>query len=70
MIEKKSMVGARLLHQIEKWCQDIFLNVDDDFGGLHVYMFGDFRQLPPVKDTPLYNIKFTDLMASNGLLIF
>ena len=33
-------------------------------------MFGDFRQLPPVRDTPLYDNKLTDSMASIGSLIF
>ena len=70
LIDRKSIVGARLLHQIKKRCQNIYLNVNEDFGGLHVYMLGDFRQLPPVKDTPLYDDKFTDSMASNGSLIF
>ena len=48
----------------------MFPNFDEDFGGLHVYMFGNFRQLQPVRDTPLYDNKFTDSMASNGSLIF
>ena len=59
------MVGARLLHQTEKRCRDIFSNVEKDFGGLHVYMLGDFRQLPLVKNIPLYDNKFTDSMASS-----
>ena len=33
-------------------------------------MFSDFRQLPPVIDTPLRDNKWTDSMASNGSLIF
>ena len=35
-----SLVGARLLHLIDKRCRDIFLNIDKSFAGIHVYMFG------------------------------
>ena len=53
IIDEMSMVGVKLLHLIDRRCQDMFPTVDESFGGLHVYMFGDFRKLPPVKDAPL-----------------
>ena len=62
VIDEMSMVGARLLHLIDRRCRDIFPNIAESFAGLHVYMFGDFRQLPPVKDAPLYNDHFNDAM--------
>ena len=62
------MVGAELLHLIDR--RDMFSTVDESFGGLHVYMFGDFRQLPPAKDAPLYNKIFTDQMCGEGALTF
>ena len=70
IIDEMSMVGARLLHLIGRRCRDIFPNVNESFGGINVYMFGDFQQLPRVKDTPLYHNKFFDSMCSNGLLVF
>lgn len=64
------MMGTRMLFQIEKRCREIFPNVDDLFGGLNVYLFGDFRQLPPVKDTVLYADKLYDTMSTEGLMVF
>ena len=64
------MVGARLLHLIDRRCRDLFSNVDESFREIKVYLFGDFQQLPLVEDTPLYHNKFSDSMSSNGSLIF
>ena len=64
------MVRAKLLHLIDRHCRDMFPTVDESFGGLYVYMFGNFRQLPPVKDAPQYNKIFTDQMCGEGALTF
>lgn len=63
------MIGARMLFQIEQRCRKIFPAIDEPFGGLHVYFFGDFRQLPPVKDSALYS-RTTGDMAAKGRLVF
>ena len=60
IIDEMSMVGAKLLHLIDRRCRDMFPTVDESCGGLLVYIFGDFRQCPPVKNAPLYNKIFTD----------
>ena len=50
-----SMVGLKLLYAIDAClCQIFPHNSDEPFGGLIVVLFGDFGQLPPVMDTPLY----------------
>lgn len=54
IIDEMSMVGSRLIYFTERRCRQMHPNVDDYFGGLFVYMFGDFLQLPPVSDTPAY----------------
>ena len=64
------MIGARMLHNVEKRCSCIFPNNTEDFGGLFVHMFGDFRQLPPVKDKALYDAIIFDEASSKGALIF
>jgi len=54
-IDEMSMVGLKLLYAIDARLRQIFPhNSDEPFGGLIVVLFGDFGQLPPVMDTPLY----------------
>ena len=54
-IDEMSMVGLKLLYAIDARLRQIFPhNSDEPFGGLTVVLFGDFGQLPPVMDTPLY----------------
>uniref|UniRef100_A0ABD2W733 ATP-dependent DNA helicase n=1 Tax=Trichogramma kaykai TaxID=54128 RepID=A0ABD2W733_9HYME len=66
IIDEMSMVGGRLLHQIEKRCHDLFPTSDEPFAGLFVYMFSDFKQLPPVKDSPLYYNTSKDSQTASG----
>ncbi|XP_074596306.1 ATP-dependent DNA helicase Pif1-like [Brevipalpus obovatus] len=55
IIDEMSMIGAKLLGKIDKRCREMHpANDDEFFGGLHVYLFGDYRQLPPVKDAAVY----------------
>ena len=54
-LDEMSMIGLRLLDAIDRRLRQIFpLYHDKPFGGLIVVLFGDFGQLPPVMDTPLY----------------
>lgn len=56
IIDEKSMVGLRLLAQTDSRLRQIFPQAaDQPFGGVSVALFGDFAQLPPVGDTPLYS---------------
>ena len=65
------MVRADIVEgALEKRCQELFPNINKPFGGLYVYLFGDFRQLPPVRDLPLYSDTFTDELSTHGNLIF
>ncbi|XP_074603973.1 uncharacterized protein LOC141857379 [Brevipalpus obovatus] len=70
IIDEMSMIGARLLNVVERRLREIKPGVDEPFGGLFIYLFGDFRQLPPVKDSPLYSSIFFDEMASQGKIAF
>lgn len=56
-IDEMSMVGLRMLHQIDQRLRQAFpQHRDQPFGGLTVVMFGDFAQLPPVGDPALYHV--------------
>ncbi|XP_076397905.1 ATP-dependent DNA helicase PIF1-like [Megachile rotundata] len=80
IIDEMSMVGASLLAVIEKRCREISPesyqrnNLDENnipfFGDLIVYLFGDYRQLPPVMDTPVYAKTFRTALALDGKLAF
>jgi len=55
IIDEISMVGANAFFRIQDRLNQLFTGSkacrnDYDFGGLHVIVFGDFYQLPPVKD--------------------
>lgn len=53
IIDEFSMVGATLMGQLERRCKQAKGN-KEPFGGLIVYLFGDIKQLPPVKDRTMY----------------
>ena len=44
--------------------------INEVLGGLFVYFFGDYRQLPPVKDTPLYGGECRNDLAQHGRNVF
>ncbi|KAF5336454.1 hypothetical protein D9611_006665 [Ephemerocybe angulata] len=55
IIDEKSMVGLKLLAKVDSRCRQIRPHeADIPFGGFHMALIGDFAQLPPVGDTPLY----------------
>ena len=45
IIDEMFLVGTRLLYHVEKRCSEIFPNNEQKFGGIFVYLFGDYRQL-------------------------
>jgi hypothetical protein len=62
IIDEKSMISPRMLETIDSRCRQVFPTTkDQNFGGLNIILFGDFAQLPPVLDKPL----FTDVELSN-----
>ena len=60
------------MYQIESRCREFFANeIDEPFGGLIIYLFGDYKQLTPVGDTAIFSTKrHTDKMQSQGALAF
>ncbi|KAK3931974.1 ATP-dependent DNA helicase, partial [Frankliniella fusca] len=64
--DEYSMIGAAMLRFIDLRCRQ-GKGIDEIFGGLYVYLFGDIRQLPPVMDTPLYRAPKTNTYAEQGM---
>ena len=55
VIDEMSMVGRKILGQVDKRLRQVFPHhADTVFGGCSCLLFGDFGQLPPVMDLPLY----------------
>ena len=55
IIDEMSMVGRKILGQVDKRLRQVFPHhADTLFGGCSCLLFGDFGQLPPVMDLPLY----------------
>lgn len=54
IIDEYSMIGLRMLHKIHLRLCEARGNNEEPFGGFFVYLFGDLRQLPPVRDIAIY----------------
>ena len=55
IIDEMSMVGRKTLGQVDRRLRQAFPHhAQEVFGGCSCLLFGDFGQLPPVMDLPLY----------------
>lgn len=54
IIDEYSMIGKKLLEKIHVRLREGASCTAHPFGGLFLYLFGDLRQLPPVRDVPIY----------------
>ena len=58
ILDEKSMIGQRLFHMVDMRLREIFPSKNDIFfGGLSIILIGDWKQLPPVGDSPLFDSK-------------
>ena len=55
IIDEKSMISQYMLGMINMRLQNICRN-NKPFGGMHVFLMGDFRQIAPVTGKPMYNV--------------
>ncbi|KAJ2939993.1 hypothetical protein O0L34_g6705 [Tuta absoluta] len=60
-IDEISMLSAAVLGKINYRLQQITGVYDQAFGGIHMILCGDFRQLPPVRATPCYTVPHNQL---------
>ena len=54
VIDEKSMMGSEMLNIIDQRLRQIKGKPRTPFGGISIIIMGDFAQLPPVGDRPLY----------------
>jgi ATP-dependent DNA helicase PIF1 len=57
IIDEKSVVSIKQLTWLNYRCREIWPEIDAPFGGLNIVIVGDFCQLPPVGDKPMFNTK-------------
>ena len=72
IIDEISMVGCALFRKIDLRCRSAKPKFQHlPFAGMFVYLFGDIKQLPPVRDRPLYSNSFgKSPIYSEGHLLF
>ena len=73
VIDEKSMVGLYMMYQLDKRLKEIkSTNSDLPFGGISVVLMGDFAQLPPVGDKPMFtrDTKSLSRCQSFGKMLF
>ncbi len=72
IIDKKSMVGRHMLSLIDLHLRIAFLeHQDQPFSDRSIILVGDFGQLSPMFDKPMYtkNIRH-DLLLNDGMKIY
>src|SRR6266536_582100 len=58
ILDEKSMVGAAQLGRIDQHMRQAYPHhAEETLGGIPAIFFGDFAQLPPVGDSPIYSSK-------------
>ncbi len=66
VIEEMSMIGQRMLAWMDKRLRQATGKLDQPMGGLSLILFGDFGQIPPAGDQPLYAPPSTSELAIHG----
>ncbi|KAK3909285.1 ATP-dependent DNA helicase [Frankliniella fusca] len=69
VLDEFSMVSCSLLGMIDKRIRE-GTGKDEPFGGLNVYLCGDYNQLPPVMGTALYGGVCHSELALHGRNVF
>ena len=66
IIDEMSMIGLRMMAWLDKRLRQATGQMDVPLGGVSVKLFGDFGQLPPVGDRPLYCNAPAGSLAEHG----
>lgn len=70
IIDEMSMIGHKTLAWVDKRLRQATALLDSPLGGLSVILFGDFGQLPPVGDRPLYAEPTNNELSIHGYQIY
>ncbi|CAG8690619.1 9574_t:CDS:2, partial [Scutellospora calospora] len=72
IIDEKSMIGRRMLALINLRLRQAFPEHNNTpFGGRSIILVGDFGQLPPVLDHPMYTTTILrDPLSNNGIVAY
>ena len=74
ILDEKSMVGRSQLGRMDRRLHQAYpQNADEILGGIPAIFFGDFAQLPPVGDSPIYSDKpsgYRTALNAEGRCVF
>lgn len=71
IIDEMSMVGRNMIGQVDRRLRQIFPHqAQDVFGGCSCLLFGDFGQLPPVMDLPMYTTNSRAELSDQGRVAY
>ena len=71
IIDEISMVGRKLFGQIDRRLRQVFpQHTCEALGGCSCLLFGDFAQLPPVMDLPLYTTSTSSYLSDIGSNVY
>lgn len=70
IIDKMSMLGQRMFAWVDRRLRQATACLDKPLGGISVVLFGDFAQLPPVGDLPLYAAPTKHALSIHGYTIY
>ena len=70
IIDEMSMMGLRMFAWVDKRLRQATGKLDSPFGGLSIILIGDFGQLPPVGDKPLYSQPTNSELSTHGHHIY
>ena len=70
IIDEMSMMGQRMFAWVDRRLRQTTGCLDKPLGGISVVLFGDFAQLPPVGDLPLYAAPTNHALSIHGYTIY
>lgn len=66
ILDEFSMIGCSTLAMINRRCKEATGNFNEDFGGKHILLLGDIKQLPAVKEYSFFSKTQNSVMGKEG----